>query len=166
MLVCQQQSDGGDTEPVQPAEVQAEADGAEQDDRRNVQHPRSPERAPNAEPDSDRVQTLLEINLAVEERVKEVEPCDPDRDGRAERPRLPRQATGDRDPGAHRREAVDSAEPEMAEPGEALEVGVDDEADERDRPKPAHDRLEREAREQVEAERQPTERRYLRPRQP
>ena len=62
------------------------------------------------------------------------------RDRAAELPRLERKLSRDRDPRADRRETVDGAEPEVAEPREPLQVRVDDEADDRDRPQPAHER--------------------------
>ena len=91
------------------------------------------------------------VDLEVEERVEEVEAGDPARDRRAEHPRLPRQLAGDRDPGADRREPVDGAEPEVREPGEALQVRVDHEAGNGDRPQPAHERVELADRDQEDA---------------
>ncbi len=98
--------------------------------------------AAHAEPRDDRVQTLPPVDLLVEQRVEEVEARHPERDRGAEHPRLPRQLAGDRHPGADGRETVHRAEPEVAQPGESLEVRVDDEADDGDRPEPAHDRIE------------------------
>ena len=49
----------------------------------------------------------------------------------------------------------------MAEPREALEIRVDHETCDRDRPQPADDRVELEAREEVQRERQRAERRHL-----
>ena len=37
------------------------------------------------------MQALLPVDLDVEQRVEEIEACDPGGDGAAERPRLPRQ---------------------------------------------------------------------------
>src|SRR5262249_34852946 len=99
-------------------------------------------RAAYAELGDDRVQTFPPVDLLVEERVEEVESRDPEGDGSAEHPRLPGEPARDGDPGTDRREAVDRAEPEVAEPGDPLEVRVDDEADDRDRPEPADDRIE------------------------
>jgi hypothetical protein len=103
------------------------------------------------------VQALLDVELAIEQRIEQVEARDPDRDCRTERPRLPRQAAGDRNPGTDRREPVDEPEPDMAQPREALQVRIDDEPDERDRPQPAHDRIELEARHEVERNRESAE---------
>ena len=88
--------------------------------------------------------------VEVEQRVEEVEAGDPEADRAAERPRLPRELTRDRDPGADRREAEAGAEPEVAEPRDALQVRVDDEHHDRDRPQPADDRLELEHRDEVD----------------
>src|SRR5439155_21162747 len=104
------------------AEVEARADDTEEHDRGEVREPRAVEDAAVSEADGNGVQPLLAIDLRVEERVEEVEASHPQRDGAAERPRRPGQASGDRDPGAHRREPVDGPEPEVAEPGEALQV--------------------------------------------
>ena len=100
MLVRKQQRDGGDAEPVQPTEVQTEPDGDKQRDRCDVQQPRAAERSLDTEPRGHGLQPLGEIDLSVEERVKEIEAGDPDGDGCAERPRFPREPTGDRDPAA------------------------------------------------------------------
>src|SRR5207244_2962377 len=91
---------------------------------------------------------------------------DPDGHGAPERPRLPRQPSGDRDPRPHRRKAVDRSQPQVAHPREALEVGIDDEAHDRDRPEPADDRVELEARGEVQRERERAERRHLYTREP
>src|SRR3954447_19494552 len=53
----------------------------------------------------------------------------------------------------------------MAEPGPPLEVRIDDEADERNRPEPATDVRELEARHEIERERERTEDDHLRSRQ-
>ena len=118
-----------------------------------MREPRAEERAAHAEARDDRVQTLAPVDLLVEERVEEVEASDPERDGSAEHPGLPRQPPGDRHPCADGRESVDRAEPEMAEPREALEVRIDDEADHRDRPEPAHEWVELPDRGEEERER-------------
>ena len=107
-----------------------------------MREPSTEEGASDAEPRDDRVQSLPPVDLLVEERVEAIEAGDPERDCGSEHPGLPRQAARDRHPGADRREAVDRAEPEVAEPGDPLEVRVDDETDDRDRPEPAHDRVE------------------------
>src|SRR4029079_16909118 len=101
-----------------------------------MREPRAEERPAHAEPRDDRVQPLAPVDLLVEQRVEEVEAGDPERDGGSEHPRLPRQLARDGDRGAHGCEAVDRTEPEMAEPREPLEVRIDDEADDRDRPEP------------------------------
>src|SRR5204862_4579703 len=118
------------------AEVETQADDREQRNGRDMQEPRTAEGASDAEARRDRVQPLREVDLAVEERVEEVEARNPGGNGSAERPRLPRQAAGDRHPGAERSQPVDGAEPEVAQPREALQVRVDDEADDRDRREP------------------------------
>ena len=66
----------------------------------------------------------------------------------AERPRLPRQRARHGDPGADRREAEARAQPQVAQPREALEVRVDHEHRDGDRPQPAHDRVELQDRDQ------------------
>src|ERR1051325_4089559 len=104
--------------------------------------PRAEERATNTEARDDRVQPLAPIDLLVEEGVEEVEASDPERDGSAEHPGLPGQAPGDGHPRADRREPIDGAQPEMAQPRETLEVRIDDEADHRYRPEPAHERIQ------------------------
>ena len=100
------------------AEREADADEREQHDRQRVQQ-RAPQKTPrDAEARRHRMQPLAPVDVDVEQRVEEVEAGDPGRDGAAELPRLERQLPGDRDPRAHRREPVDGAEPEMAEPRE------------------------------------------------
>ena len=75
--------------------------------------PRAPEDAALAQARRPRVEPLRAVDVGVEERVEEVEAGDPDGDGAAEHPRLPRQVSADRHPGADRREPVDRAEPEV-----------------------------------------------------
>src|SRR5439155_25475332 len=111
------------------------------------------EETPLAESRRERVQPLLAIDLEIEQRVEEVEARHPERDCATERPRWPRQPSGDRDPGADRREAVDGPEPEMREPGPALQVRVDDERSNGNRPEPAHDRIELEDGDEEERQR-------------
>ena len=89
-----------------------------------------------------RVEAVRAVVLEVEERVEDVEAGDPDGDGGAEQPGLERQLVRDRRPGADRREPVDGAEPEVREPGRPLQVRVDDEGRDGDRPEPADDRRE------------------------
>ena len=103
---------------------------------------RAGEHAGLAEPRRPRVQPLLAVDGGVKERVEEIESGDPERDGGAEHPRLPRQVPGDRGPRTDRRKAVDGAEPEVGEPCEPLQVWVDHEAGHRDRPQPADERVE------------------------
>src|SRR5215472_10433518 len=100
MLVCEQDRDGGDSEPVEDADGQTEAGRGEADDRRRVGKPRTEKRAAHAETRDDRVQSLAPVDLLVEERVEAVEAGDPERDGGTEHPGLPRQLPGDRDPGS------------------------------------------------------------------
>src|SRR5712691_991468 len=107
------------------------------------------------------MQAFRAVDLDVEERVEEIEARHPERDGGAEQPRLPRQVVRDRDPGADGGEAVDRAEPEVAEPREALEVRVDDEARDRNRPEPVRERRELEHRDEEERKRRNAEERDL-----
>src|SRR3989442_15148409 len=108
---------------------------------------------------------LRAIDLDVEERVEEIEAGDPERHRGTEHPRFPGQMVRNRDPRADRCESVDSAEPEVAEPGPALEVGVDDEARDGDRPQQVRQRCELPDRYEEERERRSTERGHLRDRQ-
>src|SRR5207248_1449998 len=101
----------------------------------------------------------------VEQRIEEVEPGDPHRHRRTEGPRLPRQSAGDRNPGADRCEPVDRAEPKMTEPREPLQIRIDDEAEEWDRPQPPHDRIQLETGDEIETERERAESGHLRTRQ-
>ena len=100
------------------------------------------------------MQPLGPVDLDVEQRVEEVEARRP-----TSRPRAPSvHACQGRSPriathAAHRREPVDGAEPQVREPGDALEVRVDDEADHRDRPQPAADRVELPDRDEEDRER-------------
>ena len=93
-----------------------------------------------------------EVVREVEEGVEQVESRNPQALGRKERPRLPRRLPGHREPGTERREARTRAEPEVAEPRHALQVRVDDEHRDRNRPEPADDRLELKRRDQVQRE--------------
>src|SRR5579884_411075 len=103
---------------------------------------RPSECAAHTEARDDRMQALPPVDLLVEERVEEVEAPDPEGHRRAEHPRLPGQSAGDRDPGANGREAVHGAQPEVAEPSEPLEIRIDDEAHDGNRPEPAHERVQ------------------------
>ena len=107
------------------------------------------------------MQALATVDLDVEERVEEVEAGDPGRDRGAERPRLPGKLAGERDPGADGREAVDRAQPEVREPREALQVRVDDEAGDGDRPEPADERVELPHGDEEDRERDRAERPHL-----
>ena len=89
MLVEEEGRDRGDSEPVEQAEREAPADGGEQENGRRVREPRAEKGAVDAEPRRDRVQSLLTVDLDVEERIEEVEAADPERDRAAERPGLP-----------------------------------------------------------------------------
>jgi hypothetical protein len=80
--------------------------------------------------------------LQVEERVEEVEAGDPERDGTAERPGLPRQLSREGSPRTDRREPERGAEPQVAEPGDTLQIRLDDEERHRNGPEPAHERVE------------------------
>ena len=130
-----------------------------------MQQARAQEDAADPEARRDRVQAFPPVDVDVEERVEEVEAGDPGRDGAPELPGLERQLPRDRDPRAHRREPVDGAQPEMAEPRHALEVRVDDEARNRDRPEPAHDLVQLEDRNEKHDERREAEQPDLRARQ-
>src|SRR5437764_1325396 len=121
--------------------------------------------AADAEACRDGVQTLARVDLDVEQRIEEIEPGDPGRDGRAENPCLPRQSAGDRDPTAHRRKAVGDTEQNVTEPGPALQVRVDDEQNERNRPQPANDVRKLKSRNNVYHGRRDTEERDLQARE-
>src|SRR5439155_12740552 len=84
---------------------------------------------------------LRTVDLDVDQRVEEAEAVNPRRDGTAECPRLPRQVAAARNPRPHRREAIARAQPEVRQPGDPLQVRVDDEACDRDRPQPTADRV-------------------------
>src|SRR5919204_6974328 len=122
--------------------MEPEADCGQERHGGGVREPGAPEESLLTEPRRDRVESLLPIDLEIEERVEEVEAGDPERDRAAEGPRLPRRAARDRDPGADGGGPVEGAEPEVAEPGPALQVRVDDEGHDRDWPEPADDRVQ------------------------
>ena len=129
MLVQEQRRDRHHAEPVEDADVEPEPSGGEQRDRRDVEHARAAEHAAHAEARRPRVQAL-----------------------RAGRPRRRRASRRGRSPAIQSATAAPSthachgsspviatqaptgASPSTApsqrwrEPGEALEVGVDDEA--------------------------------------
>ena len=100
MFIREQRGDRADAEPVQHAEVEPESDGGKQSDGCRVREPRPPEETPFPEPRRERVQTLLPVDLEIEERVEEVESRYPERDGAAERPSRPGEPPRDRNPGA------------------------------------------------------------------
>src|SRR5204862_5611754 len=116
-----------DPDPVEGADGKPEAGDDETGDSRRVREARADECTADVEPRRDRVQALRAIDVDVEERVEEIEAGDPERDGRTEHPGLPRKVVRDRDPRSDRRKAVDDAQPEVAEPGPAPQVGVDHE---------------------------------------
>jgi hypothetical protein len=88
------------------------------------------------------VQALALVDLEVHGRVDDVEAADPQRDRPAEEERLPVERAGHGDPAAHRREPVHRSQERMAQPREALQVGVDDEPGDGDRPEDVGDRRE------------------------
>src|SRR3989337_1426147 len=101
------------------------------------------------------------MGLEVEERVEEVESRNPQKHGPADGPRLPGSRPGDSEPGTDRREGETGAEPEVAEPREALQVRIDDEHHNGDGPQPAHDRVELEHGDEEHRERRAAEGEYL-----
>src|SRR5579884_1591879 len=118
VLVEEEPPDDDHAEPVRRADVEPDADGAEEHERREMQRARACERPTLAEARRPRVQALVAVDLDVEQRVEQVEPGDPCGDRRPERPCLPRERPLDRNPCADGREAVDGAEPEVAQPRE------------------------------------------------
>src|SRR6185437_415158 len=130
-----------------------EADRGEQGNGRGMRETRAPEKTTFAEPRRERVEPLFAVDLEIEERVEKVEAGHPERDSGAKRPGRPGQFPSDRDPRADGCEAVDSTQPEMREPGPALQIRVDDKRGNGDRPEPAHDRVELKDRDQEERER-------------
>ncbi len=165
MLVREQRRDDGDADPVERADGKSEPDRDETRDRRSVRDPRAEEHSADAEPRRDGVQPLLAVDVDVEQRVEEVEARDPERDRGAEHPRLPRELAGDRNPAPDRREPVHDPEPDVAEPGPALQVRIDDEAGDGNRPEPARDRRELPHGEEKDRERHRAEQRHLDDRQ-
>jgi len=81
------------------------------------------------------MQSLHAVNVGVEQRVEEVEAGDPEGNRGAEQPRLPREMVRDRNPRADGA-SPSTTKPVMAEPGPSLQVGIDHEADNRNRPEP------------------------------
>ena len=75
MLVGEQRCDHCDAEPVEPAEVQAEAHRGEQHHRQHVQQAGAPENAFHAEAHRHGVQALLDVELAIEQRIEQIEPA-------------------------------------------------------------------------------------------
>src|ERR1051326_4781820 len=119
-----------------------------------MEEPCAEERAALAEAHRDRLETLLPVDLDVEQRVEEIEPGNPERDRATQRPRLPRDRPRDRRPGPDRGEPVDRAEPEVAEPRPALQVRVDHEAPPPERPAPPTHKNEPAESDKEEGERQ------------
>jgi hypothetical protein len=70
------------------------------------------------------VQAVAPVDVDIEERVEEVEAGHPRSDRAAELPRLERKVPVIATSPRHRRQTVDGAEPEVAEPGDALEVRI------------------------------------------
>src|SRR5919202_4378469 len=90
VLIGKEGGDGGDAQPVRNADGEPRPRNREQTNRREVAGTRARKGSANAEPRRRGMQALLPVDPDVEERVEEVEPRDPDRHRRAERPRLPR----------------------------------------------------------------------------
>ena len=151
-----------ETEAVREADDRGRPrSSARSSDRADVHHGRAREHAALAEPGRPRMQADLPVVLQVEQRVEEVEAGDPEGNRGAQRPRLPRKLTGDGHPRANRGQPERRAEPEVAEPGEALQIRVDDEHANGNRPEPAHDRVEVPHGEEVERQRRHAERHDL-----
>ena len=162
VLVDEQAGDRHDAEPVEGADAEPEPHGNQRAARRrHVEHARPAEDAALAPAHGPRVEPLRAVDLHVEERVEEVEAGDPERHGGTEQPGLQRQLAGDGNPAADGRKAVDGAEPEVREPGVALEVGVDDEPRDGDRPQPAHQRVELPDGDEEDQQRQHAEHEHL-----
>src|SRR4029077_1913798 len=89
VLVEEQSGHTRNAEPVEDADVEADADRGEQHHRDQVQDARAEERAVDTEARGPRVQSLLAVDLDVEERVEEVEARHPRADRTPERPGLP-----------------------------------------------------------------------------
>jgi hypothetical protein len=158
VLVREQPGDRGDAEPVEDADVETEPGHDEQRHRPEVEEPRAPERASLAEAHRDRPQSLLAVDVLVKQRVEEVEAGHPERDRAAQSPGLPRQRPRDRRPRAHRGKPVHRPQPQVAEPRPALQVRVDHEAGDGDRPEPVHERVELEDGDEENRERSRAER--------
>ena len=126
---------------------------------------RPPEGGRNAVAGRHGVQPLGAVDVEVEERVEEVEARDPESDGAAERPGLPRKRVRDRGPGTERREPVHGAEPEVRERAPALQIRVEHEARDRDRPEPVDDRRELEDGDEEDGQRKDAEEDDLRRRE-
>src|SRR6188472_738895 len=158
VLVEEEHSHDGDAEPVPGPDVESGAGGGEQRDRAGVHRAGAAERPVHAESRGPRVETRRAIVVEVEQRVEQVEAGNPEAHRAPERPRLPRKLARDRHPGADRRQAEASAEPEVAKPRDALQIRVDDEQHDGDRPEPADDRLELEHRDEIDEQREEAER--------
>ena len=113
VLVDEEHGDDGDLEPVPDVGAEPEAGRRQQRDGAGMHRCRAHEHAADAEPRRPRVQPGLEVVLSVEERVEEIEARHPQADGATERPRLPRQLAGHRDPAADGSETQRRAEPQV-----------------------------------------------------
>ena len=165
MLVAEQHRDRGDAEPVERADRQACACDRKADDGERVKSPGAEEDPTLSESHRPGVEPLPPVVLEVVEGVEEVESRDPAEHRGAQRPCLPRRGPGYREPRADRGEPETGAEPEVAQPCEALEVRVDDEHRDGDRPEPPDDRVELEDGDEVHRERRCAQTDHLRARQ-
>ncbi len=116
----------------------------------NVEDARAAKSPDNAEARSNRVEALRPINLQVVERVQHVETRYPASDRQPECTRRPGERLAKREPGSKRGQANRCSQPKVAEPGNAFQVRIDEEGDDRDRAEVAHDRRELEDREEIE----------------
>ena len=147
---------GGDQQAagrVGQAQAEQGPDREEQADRGQVRERGDQQRAPLAERHRDRVDALATVEVEVEDRVDHVEAADPQPHGQEQQHRRQRDAARHRDPGGGRREAVGQAQRVVAEPGEALGVGIDDEGRDDDRPQVAAGRRQEERGQHEHAER-------------
>ena len=111
------------------------------DHRNGVHDPRHPQRTPRAEPRRYRLHPVPRVEIDVHQRVDHIEAEHPRGDGEEQEPRCRREVPRYRDPRAERGQADHHAEHEMAQPREALGVGVDHKSRDRDRPQvPGHRR--------------------------
>jgi len=70
---------------------------------------------------------LAPVEVDIETGVDDVEATDPEGDHAHKQEWLPGPYPGDSDPGAHRRQADRGSQEDVAERGEALGIGIDDE---------------------------------------